>query len=205
MCWSFDVSLGTFLFASLCSFYLYSRNRPNDRLYALYIFVIGLMQGADALAWYSIENAIPSLNKFAAVLSRIFIALPVLVIYLYLHKSITSLVFGIMMYFVYTVYQIWNQYDSINISVKPNCKNECHLEWSWLTPNKYVPFFLYLFVYLTLLLYPLYIVKDRRTILMIAIPVLTLLYSLYRFSETNAWGSHWCSSINLWSLVAIFM
>ena len=128
-----------------------------------------------------------------------------MVYFFYLHKSITPLVFGIMMYFVYTVYQIWNQYDSINISVKPNCKTACHLEWSWLTPNKYVPFFLYLFVYLALLIYPLYIVKDRRSVLMITIPVLTLLYSLYRFSETNAWGSHWCSSINLWSLVAIFM
>jgi hypothetical protein len=87
MCWSFDVSLGTLIFGTLCSIYLYTRNGPNDILYAIYIFVIGLMQGADAIAWYSIDNSIPSLNKFAAILSFILINIQIPIIYLYLYKT----------------------------------------------------------------------------------------------------------------------
>jgi hypothetical protein len=209
MCWSFDVSLGTLIFGTLCSIYLYTRNGPNDILYAIYIFVIGLMQGADAIAWYSIDNSIPSLNKFAAILSFILINIQIPIIYLYLYKTTgqnlyLNVVIAYMGYILYTLYQIWIQYDSIKITVKPNCKNECHLDWSWLVPIRNFIHWIILFLYLFLLVYPIILIRDRRKYFMIVMPVLTLMYSLYKFKETKIWGSYWCSMINLWAIVAVF-
>uniref|UniRef100_A0A6C0I6Q8 Uncharacterized protein n=1 Tax=viral metagenome TaxID=1070528 RepID=A0A6C0I6Q8_9ZZZZ len=209
MCWSFDVSLGTFIFGTLCSIYLYTRNGPNDIFYAVYIFVIGLMQGADAIAWYSIDNSIPSLNKFAAILSFILINIQIPTIYLYLYKTTgqklyLNVVIAYMGYILYTLYQIWVQYDSIKITVKPNCKNECHLDWSWLVPIRNIIHWIIVFLYLFLLVYPIMLIRNQKKYLMIMISVLTFMYSLYKFRETNIWGSYWCSMINLWAIVAVF-
>lgn len=49
MCWSFKVSLYTFIAATVASYYLWFRNRKNDRIFSVYIFAIGLMQGIEAL------------------------------------------------------------------------------------------------------------------------------------------------------------
>jgi hypothetical protein len=209
MCWSFDVSFGTFIFATLCSMYLYSRNDPNDRLYAVYIFVIGLMQGSDALAWYSIDNSLPSLNKLSAILSRVLIGSQVLMIYWYLYISTGKsfylyTVFANILYFFYIGYLVWNDYNSFKITVKSNCKNECHLEWSWLFKMSDIEYWSIFILYLLFILYPLWVLKDHRKYLMIGITLLTLLYSLYKFKETHVWGSYWCSMINLWAITAIF-
>jgi len=209
MCWSFEVSLGTLIFATVGSIYLYERNEPNDRLYALYIFTIGLMQGTDALAWYSIDNGIAALNKFSAVLSRILIALPIPIIYWYLYKTTgdkiySNVVFAYMGYIFYVAYLLWNEYNSLNIYLKPNCKNECHLQWSWLYKMTDIKYWITFISYSLLLLYPLLLFNDKRKYLMIGIPVLTLMYSLYKFSDTQAWGSYWCAAINMWVLGAVF-
>lgn len=209
MCWSFDVSLGTFIFATVCSLYLYNRNEPNDRLYAIYIFSVGLMQGADALAWYSIDNSIPKLNKFAAILSRILIGLQLPMIYWYLYKStgksIYSNVFFInIVYILYILYLVWNEYDSFKITINPRCTNECHLEWSWLFEMSELKYWIIFSIYWLFMLYPFWLLKDNRKYLFIIISLLTLMYSLYKFSKTNKWGSYWCSMINLWAIVAMF-
>ena len=209
MCWSFEVSLGTLIFATVGSIYLYGRNEPNDRLYAVYIFVIGLMQGVDALAWYSIDNAMLMLNKFSGILSRIFIAIQVPLIYWYLYKITgdkiySNVLFAFVGYILYVGYLIWNEYDSFKITVNSNCKNECYLEWSWLYKITDVKYWIVFIMYSALLLYPLLLFNDKRKYLMMGIPVLTLLYSLYKFNKTNAWGSYWCSAINLWVFGAIF-
>jgi hypothetical protein len=209
MCWSFEVSLGTLIFATVGSIYLYGRNEPNDRLYALYIFTIGLMQGTDALGWYSIDNSIPTLNKFSAVLSRIFIALPIPAIYWYLYKTTgekiySNVVFAFLVYILFVGYKIWNEYDSFNISLNPTCKNECHLEWSWLYKMTDVKYWIVFIIYSLLMVYPLLLFNDKRQYFMIGIPVLTLLYALYKFSDTQAWGSYWCAAINMWVLGAVF-
>jgi hypothetical protein len=211
MCWSFDVSIISFLIASVSSFYLYTRNMRNDRLYAVYIFVIGLMQGSDALAWYSIDNAIPKLNKIVGILSWLLIVFQIPMIYGYLYKTTRqsfylNVIIAFIGYIVYVGYRIWNEYESIKITVKPNCKNDCHLEWNWLpTGITDIKHWITIIAYSVIMLYPLLLFNDRRKILMILIPVLTLMYSLYKFKETRVWGSYWCSTINLWSLIAIVM
>ena len=167
------------------------------------------MQGADAIAWYSIDNSIPSLNKFAAILSRVLIGSQILMIYWYLYKStnqsfyLNAVIVNIL-YFFYVVYKVWNEYDSFKITVKPNCKNECHLKWSWLFKMSDIKYWTIFIAYFLFLGYPLWLLKDRRKYFMIVIPVLTLMYSLYKFKETKIWGSYWCSMINLWAIVAVF-
>ena len=209
MCWSFNVSLGTLIFATVCSLYLYNRNDQNDRLYAVYVFAIGLMQGVDALAWYSIDNSIPSLNKFAAILSKVFIGLQVPMIYWYLYKSTgksiyLNVILANIVYLFYIGYLVWNEYDSFKITVNSTCKNECHLEWSWLFKMSELKYWIIFIIYSLFILYPLWLLNDHRKYLFIMISILTLMYSLYKFSETHQWGSYWCSMINLWAIVAIF-
>jgi hypothetical protein len=209
MCWSFDVSLGTLIFSTLCSLYLYTRNEPNDRLYAIYVFAIGLMQGADTIAWYSIDNSIPSLNKFSAILSRVLIGLQIPMIYWYLYKSTgnsiySNVVLANIVYLFYIGYLIWNEYDSFKITVNPTCKNECHLEWSWLYKMSDLKYLTIFIIYSFFIVYPLWLLKDRRKYLFILISLLTFMYSLYKFSDTHIWGSYWCSMVNLWAIVAVF-
>jgi hypothetical protein len=209
MCWSFDVSLGTLIFATVCSLYLYNRNDPNNRLYAVYVFAIGLMQGVDAIAWYSIDNSIPSLNKFSAILSRVLIGLQVPMIYWYLYKSTgksiyLNVVLANIVYLFYIGYLVWNEYESFKITVNSTCKNECHLEWSWLFKMSELKYWIIFIIYSFFIIYPLWLLNDHRKYLFIIISILTLMYSLYKFSETHQWGSYWCSMINLWAIVAIF-
>lgn len=210
MCWSFEVSLGTLIFATLGSLYLFNRNRSNDRFYAYFIFVISLMQGADALAWFSINNSLPNLNKYSSILARILIAAQIPLIYWYLYKTTfdkkyLNVCTNFIGYFIYVAYIIWKDYPKFAITTKNNCNNDCHLEWSWLPPLNKLNYWLVFLLYGSLLLYPLITIEDKRRPIMILIPVLTLLYSLYKYRETKIWGSYWCSAINIWIIAAILI
>lgn len=205
MCWSFEASLGTLIFATACSAYLYVRNIQSDRLYAVYIFVTGLMQGIDAMAWYSIDNMMPMLNKIAAVLSRILISVQIPLIYWSTGESKYSIVvYAFALYLLYVMYVIWTYYDDFKITVDNKCKEGCHLNWSWIFPINNMEYLGIFFVYCALLLYPLCMTKDRRKYMMIGIPLITLVYALYKYGETKMWGSYWCWIINLWSAYAVW-
>ncbi len=205
MCWSFEVSLGTLIFAGLGSLYLYNRNRPNDRFYAVYIFLISLMQVADALAWYSLNNKLPSLNNFAGILSRILISIQIPLIYWYLYKTTNdkkylNVCIAYIGYFIYLGYLIQKEHSEYKITTKLNCQNSCHLEWSWLYPITTKKYWIPFIFYSGLLLYPLL----KKNIWMILVAVTTFIFSIYKYGKTKIWGSYWCSVINIWVLFAIF-
>lgn len=206
MCWSFEVSLGTLIIATVCSGYLYMKNERDDRLIAVYIFAIGIMQGADAMAWYSIEKGMRGLNKISAIISRIIITIQIPAIYWYLYKKTgdtkyLNVVIGFVGYFLYVLYLIWADYDTFEITEK--CGEGCHLDWSWLYPIENNKHMITLMMYILLALYPLYEMKDQRKYLMIGIPGITLVYAIYEYGRTRMWGSYWCWVINLWSIVGI--
>ena len=56
MCFNKEISLTTFIVASIISILFYLRNKPNDRLIAVFNFSIGLMQLAEYFIWLNINN-----------------------------------------------------------------------------------------------------------------------------------------------------
>lgn len=213
MCWSFEVSLGTLAFVAAGSVYLYLRNHHNDRFYAVYIFIISLMQGTDAMAWYSIDRSMPELNHLSAVLSSILINAQIPLIYGYLSATTKNSryypIFVVStMYLLYSIYYVFhdNEAKGYKVTVNENCK-ECHLSWSWLRPFTTNSQWLLaaMFVLYSLgVLYPLFTTRDKRNVWMIFIWFMTLFYAVLKYANTREWGSYWCSIVNIWVLVAIF-
>jgi hypothetical protein len=203
MCWSFEVSALTFI-ASLTAFiYLCARNKKNDRFYAIYILVVGIMQGVEALAWYSINHQKETLNRWSAVLSHVAIWSQPLIVYAYLYGSTRKSVFllGLCVlsaYMIKVFYEVATRFESYKITVS---RVGCHLEWSWL-PERFI---FGSFIYFLLLAYPMLALKDRRRPYMILMVILTLTYALYECAGTRAWAGYWCLTANLWIPVAVLM
>jgi hypothetical protein len=196
MCWSFKVSLFTFLIAIFAASYLWFRNKTNDRFFSVYIFVVGLMQGVEALGWYSIDTDNKDMNKISGGLTEFVIYFQIISLHFYLYLisknsiylCISLLAIGL---WIYQVQQKKIYYVDVN------CKNKneaCHMTWSWLSNN----FGIIRLIYLILLTYPLfYFINDIRSKIILIFSFLTYLYSIYSYSQTNTWGSFWCWTVNL--------
>lgn len=204
MCWSFEVSITTFIAATAAAIYLFKRNRKNDRFYATYIFVVGLMQGVEALAWYSINNKDKKLNEISGRFSEIFIWSQVLLVYLYLYMSSKKLSYlAVLIVTLVLMSMRIGKSAPYSIYRNPNCnaRTECHLEWNWINPSVIDPL---VGLYMLALFLPILLVKDRRRNWMLLVPIITLLFSYYKFNNTKVWSGYWCIATNLWIPIALF-
>lgn len=193
MCWSFKVSLFTFLLAIFAASYLWVRNKPNDRFFSIYIFVVGLIQGVEALGWYSIDTNNTNMNYVAGFLTEFVIFFQIIFLHFYLYLTsqnnmylcISLLAFGLWIYEI--------QKRKIYF-VDVNCMQYCHMRWSWISNNHSI----IRIIYLIFLAYPLiYFIKDIRSKIVLTFGIITYLYSVYTYSQTNTWGSFWCWTVNL--------
>ena len=78
MCFNKEISLTTFIVASIISILFYLRNKPNDRLIAIFNFSIGLMQLAEYFIWLNINNK--EKNKFYTRIAKLIYSLHPIVI-----------------------------------------------------------------------------------------------------------------------------
>lgn len=203
MCWSFEVSLFTFVAAILASAYLFRRNQKNDRLYAVYIFVVGLVQGAEALAWYAVNNDQKSLRSFSGMLTEAIIMLQIVFVYGYMYyKTRNSIYLVILAIYLGVLIRIVSTHKKYDIEKTCNENAECGLSWSWLEPNTGLSPGVLLLYFIPLGI-PLFITQDRRRFLMVLIPILTYIFSVYKFGKTKLWGGYWCLTSNLWIPVAL--
>lgn len=203
MCWSFEVSLFTFVAAVLASAYLFRRNQKNDRLYAVYIFVVGLIQGAEALAWYGVNNDRKSLRSFSGMLTHAVIMLQIVLVYGYMYyKTRNAIYLAVLAAYLGILIRVVVANRKYDIEKTCNENAECGLSWSWLESNNGLnPWTLWL--YLLPFALPLIITPDRRRFLMVLIPILTYIFSVYKFGKTKLWGGYWCLTSNVWIPVAL--
>jgi hypothetical protein len=210
MCWSFKVSIYTFIASLIASSYLWIRNKKNDRLFGVYIFIVGLIQGIEALAWYSIEHKNKKLNIIAGTLLQVGIWLQFVILYCYMYYSTKNklYLYAFIASILFLILRIKKNKVTLNCNFNKklltsnDIEKHCSLEWNWLS-NK--PLNNGTLLYIAGLLYPLLNIKDRRTKYMIMIPILNYIFSVYKFNNTKVWSGYWCLTSNIWIPIAIFL
>jgi len=74
-------------------------------------------------------------------------------------------------------------------------ERKCAIEWNWLGDIPLSPGVIF---YILGLLFPLLTVKDKRTKYIIMIPLLTYIFSIYKYNQTKVWAGYWCLTSNAW-------
>jgi len=184
MCYSAEVSIFTFIFASIISIFIYLRNKNLDRLFVKFYMCILIIQLLEYFLWNNLNNK--KNNELLTYIIRFTIAFQPFYVYLIIcdiKYSIIGLIFSIIILF--------NSNNSIKYS-KSNCYNNnidsCKLDWG-LPLNK-----LGMFLWSISLLYPAYILykksiknnKNKKYIYKLKTVLLFIsLYGIYWFFYIN--------------------
>ena len=194
MCFSKEVSLGTFIIGAIGATLLYSLNTKIDKILGIFFFYVILMQFVEYILWNNLTCNI--INKITSIIAIILnetqpIIMALLLLYNYNLPNKTYIILFTILYFIMMVL-----YD---LQTKTLCtlKNEFnHLEWGWHFLNMYV------FVYIIYLLYLSYII--------LSIPFnwnikLLLFISIYIYLGTGAIGSIWCVFAAFFPIIWFFL
>ena len=187
MCFSKEVSLGTFIIGAIGSALVYSINTKIDKILAIFFFYIILMQLVEFILWNNLTcNIINKITTFTAIILNATqpIVLAMLVLYNYKLPNQTSLI-------IYTIlYSLMMLIYNLQTTSLCTLKNKFnHLEWKW---NN---LFLYWLVYGIYILYLSYIILSlpfNWNITLLLLIVLPYLLSIYVYFGTNNIGSLWC-------------
>ena len=199
MCFSKEVSLGTFIIGAIGATLLYSLNTKIDKILAIFFFYVILMQFVEYILWNNLTCNI--INKITSIIEIILnetqpIILALLLLYNYNLPNKTYIILFTILYFIMMVL-----YD---LQTKTLCtlKNEFnHLEWGWHFLNMYV------FVYIIYLLYLSYIILSipfnwNIKLLLVIIPYFI---SIYIYLGTGAIGSIWCVFAAFFPIIWFFL
>jgi hypothetical protein len=208
MCYSAEVSLGTFAAVTVATLYLWIRNTKTDRGIALLLFIISFMQLLEYYLW--INPTCNDTNKLVSGIIPIYLYLqPALIAFvvwqtnagvgtMYPWIIIASLI-GLIPYFMFI------HRDS------PICihKGECgHLDWKLFgnITKKQLNTLEYAIsaLYYSMIFYVIATLKNA--------PLSNIMLVLYGVSwlvtntmYTNVWGSVWCHSANAAAIAAVLM
>lgn len=201
MCYSAEVSAGTFLFVSAVTTYLWIRNKGIDRALAGILFFIGFMQAIEWGLWTNLDCN--SVNKGLAFSIPIYLALQPVVINLLVWFYKAGWASGYewvgLFSLAYTGIVIWknrNDYGSC-VTLDTN-KN---LIWPGVANQDFEDQLLRSVYYATML-YPLLTLKNSW---FSATYTLFGAVSLWMFGETSSksWPSLWCHFVNALAVLAI--
>lgn len=201
MCYSAEVSGGTFLFVTSICGILWIRNKGLDRPLAGILFFIGLMQALEWFLWTNLECN--SINKAVSFSIPIYLALQPVVANLlvwyynagwgsgYLQIALISLA-------VLPVL-LWQNLDMIGSCATLNTSK--NLIWPGVPNNTPLGFILRMLYYITLL-YPLVTLKNSVfSGLYVVFAGLTLY--LFGLKSQKSWPSLWCHFVNFLSVFAL--
>lgn len=196
MCWNPEVSFVTFAIGIFAIALGYINKFPTPYLLFLFSFIV--MQFLEFLAWLNLRNK--KWNKIIAVFIGIVLALqPLTAIYL-LRDSHPELMKMFM-----TVYLILLLIVQIIYGLRLNTNytfigSNGHLVWNQISKNNIT--FLGLLLYMFFFFAPMIILIREYTILFV-VSLTTLLWSFYYFYKYDTWGTMWCWTGNLLSLLII--
>jgi len=208
MCYSAEVSIGTFAAVGVASLYIWIRNKGIDRGIALVLFIVSLMQLFEYILWINPECN--DTNKWISAIIPVYLSLQpaMLASAVWLTNSGTGAYYpliifcsliGIIPFILYTVR-----------TRKSPCifKGECgHLDWNifdnvlktTLEPQQYISYILYYGA----MVYVIYTLKNKMFAnIFLLFGGLSLLITNMTYSDV--WGSVWCHSVNAMAIAAIF-
>ena len=206
MCYSPEVSLGTFLFVSCICIYKWNRNKGIDKAAALLFFVIVFMQLVEFFLW--INPTCNSVNKTFSSFVPIVLYLQPLLFSLIVWKfragfgTYTSSIF-----YAWLLAFIPSLFYMNSIGLFQNCiqkGSNGHLHWnisSMIDSSKNI---LFASAYYGSLTYIFATLHDRLlSFLFLAIGTLSALQAS-NIIDTS-WGSVWCHSVNLTAVLSLFV
>jgi len=213
MCYSPEVSIGTFGFVTALCIYAWIRNRGIDRTAALLFFVVVLMQLVEYFLWIN-QECTPT-NKVISSLVPILLYLQPLLFALISWKGNAGIgvytpyiFYGWLLAFLPTLFYM----NSIGLFNNCILKGQNgHLKWNL---KSFIDIFtqqsalgaslIFPILYYISILYTFGTLKDTRLALVfLGISFITFLTSIRFFKET--WGSVWCHSVNGAAVFALLL
>lgn len=205
MCWNPEVSLGSFGIVSVITYLLWSRNSPNDRMMAFFLFSYGLMQLFETLMWWGQDPESQSLNRVGSFAAAILLFFHPLAILLGMrfdtgYKGVASgstyqLAFGsAILFFLYGIWTTVDQYVTKKRSFLsyPDSVSG-HLVWEF--PDAYVNGLVLMLLTGIALIAPKYPTLFASLLLYFLAPVafMSSTMKVSKLSESkNYIGSYWC-------------
>lgn len=204
MCFSFESSLTAWIISNAISLYLFNRNKKYDRWLSGFITVFSTVQLLEAGLWCTKSKDINSL-----LTKLIFIALllqPLVQTYLGSIYTGSNILFY--MSFVFLGLLIWGilRCGKYYSTIGPNG----HQVWRFKSGDHTSGLFGGSYGYIAGLLYligifvPLLFLPYSKSLPLIGVGLLTLLYSLYN-SSTGEFGSLWCFTAVFYSIISVIV
>ena len=187
MCFSKEISLGTFIIGTLGSALVYSLNTKIDTIIAIFFFYIILMQLVEYILWNNLTcNITNKITTFIAIIlnATMPIILALLLLYNYnLPNKQNIIIFTLLFAIMMLMYNL----QTTTLCTLKNKFN--HLEWKW---NN---LFMYSIVYAIYIIYLSYVVLSipfnwNKTLLFLLLS--SYVFSIYVYWGTNNIASLWC-------------
>ena len=207
MCYSAEVSLGTFTSVTLVCIYLWIRNHKIDRAVSIVLFIIALMQLLEYILW--INQECNTVNKTVTKL---------IPLYLYFQPAALALVvwqmnagWGTLYPFIIGVYlltvipyYIYNK-PTKECIIKSNCN---HLNWNLknnlFDSNKpFAEIVCILFYYFSMFYVGATLKNTTLSAIFVALWASSWIITNRLYDEV--WSSVWCHSVNMSALFALFV
>lgn len=203
MCYSPEVSAGTFTFVGLVAMFLWNRAAPLDRPIALILLVVAAMQLIEFGIWLNLDCG-PINKTLSAAIPLLLYAQPLLLnLIVWWYKAswaptATAVTAAILL--LAAPFQIWKVAATPRTCVTVAASGN-HLQWAGI-PDEAPLGILSRMLYYVAMLIPLVTLKDS---------VFAALYlgfstlSLWRIQETkgSTWPSVWCHFVNFLAAFAV--
>jgi hypothetical protein len=201
MCYSPEASIGTFLFVSLVSGYLWHRNHPLDRPIALIFLVVVVMQLLEYFIWTSLDSP-ERLQVLTKAIPVVLYLQPLLFMLIHwIWKSGWGILyreafFLLLFLFPFALYHIYSELKGV-----VRVGDSGNLEWPrgaytwppWINA-----------IYWSFLIYGF---GSLKNIPLSAAMVggASLSYTMFQQSNPGVWPSIWCHIVNTLSVLAVLM
>ena len=202
MCYSAEVSLGTFLFVELICIFLWVRDRRIDRPVALILTVVVFMQFLEYLIWTNqecnaVNKAVTAILPYYLLLQPVFIS-----IILYTMKAGNGALYPLIVATSIPILLLCTQLPSRGECIKVG---ECgHLDWNFDNGGIMkvsIGISVVVIWYFLSLFYTCATLKGGLAPLITALLALSLFVSSVYYKRV--WSSVWCHAVNGMAVVAL--
>lgn len=211
MCFDTQSSLTAWIIANSISIYLWCRNKNYDRWNAGFITTFTTIQLLEAGLWSSGKDS--DVNSILTSLIAVMLMAQPLV-QVYLGYTYTKEIILYYMSFIYLALFLYAIFKVLRTSSAGGASNASHYHsvvgpnghWIWKngSSDSVINGWVIGLLYLIGLFVPLLFMKDYRGLPLLFVGIVTAIYSLV-ISGKGEFGSMWCITAVLYSVVAIFV
>lgn len=189
MCWNPEVSLSTFVLgvAGILIGYI---NGLNDWRWSAFYISVASMQLLEFFVWsYGLRNR--QTNTILSMIGLLLIGLQPVCAGLLLKSRIHQLVF----YGLYMLFIAMYLSNTHPITFRTSIAKNGHLNWEWLQPQSWL-----IVIWTLFILIPIWVVSPNKYMALLIIIFISsftaISYAMHK-SYGGAWGSVYCSFINV--------